>query len=248
VTPGGRRIPLRVAAAVLAVFWGLLFYGLIDLLAFLQGPEFHDTVLLSTGWGLVFLVLVAAPLATVAVASRATASSAAAELLAVAAAVAVGALLSASPRHLALTAGLLLSAALVAWLGHASPRPIEWHWSTAPAAALAVAVVPAASYVWTSARSTGTGRTTDDTWGFDHWPVQAALPVALLLVAALAAGHPRGWRLPLWTATAATIWFAVVAFVEPSLVGSLDRGWSVAVLVWAVGFAVLTTRSAPGDL
>src|SRR3954452_2887022 len=100
---------VRVAAVILAVWWGLVFFGLIDLLAFLQGPEFHASVLLSTGWGLLFLFLVAAPLATVAVASRATASSGAAEVSAVAVAVAVGAVLSTSPRHLLVVAGLLLT-------------------------------------------------------------------------------------------------------------------------------------------
>src|SRR4051812_32957576 len=40
---------LRAAAGILAVFWGVFFFGIVDLLAFLQGEEFHDTILLSTG-------------------------------------------------------------------------------------------------------------------------------------------------------------------------------------------------------
>src|SRR3954451_3442810 len=56
---------LRGVAGVLAVFWGVFFFGIVDLLAFLQGAEFHDTILLSTGWGLLFLFLVAGPLAVV---------------------------------------------------------------------------------------------------------------------------------------------------------------------------------------
>jgi hypothetical protein len=58
----GRGLVVRILAAALAVFWGLVFYGLIDLLAFAQGAEFHAALLLSTGWGLLFLFLVAAPL------------------------------------------------------------------------------------------------------------------------------------------------------------------------------------------
>ena len=42
---------LKVLAGLLAVFWGFLFYGLIDLLAFAQGPDFHASLVLSTGWG-----------------------------------------------------------------------------------------------------------------------------------------------------------------------------------------------------
>ena len=240
---GVRRTAVRVVTTVLAVFWGFLFFGLIDLLAFLQGPDFHDSILLSTGWGLVFLVLVAAPLAAVAV--KPQIGSAAAEVSAVAVAVAIAAGLSSSPKHLWVTLGLLVTVGAVAALSRVGPLPVSWRWSAGPVLLVALAVVPAASYAWTAARTTGTGVTTDDTAGLDHWPIQAALPIALLLIAALAAGHPLGWRLPLWTGTVATVWFGVVALAEPTLVGSLDRGWSVAVLVWAVGFAVVTLRTAP---
>src|SRR3954449_6017400 len=39
---GGRWRLLRGAAGVGALFWGLVFFGIVDLLAFLQGEEFHD--------------------------------------------------------------------------------------------------------------------------------------------------------------------------------------------------------------
>jgi hypothetical protein len=67
---------VRILAALLAAFWGLAFYGLIDLLAFAQGREFHAALLLSTGWGLLFLFLVAAPLATLCVRPSAVSSAA----------------------------------------------------------------------------------------------------------------------------------------------------------------------------
>jgi hypothetical protein len=69
-----------------------------------------------------------------------------------------------------------------------------------------IAVAPGCAYAWTSA--TGDARITDDTWGLDHWPAQAALPLAVPLICALAAGHPPGWRLPAWSAGAAAAWFA----------------------------------------
>ena len=74
----------RVAAVVAAAFWGLFFYGLIDLLAFLQGEEFHASLLLSTGWGLLYVFLVAAPLCALAFGRGDGGSSVAAELAAVA--------------------------------------------------------------------------------------------------------------------------------------------------------------------
>jgi hypothetical protein len=38
-----------------------LTIGHIDLLAFAQDEQFHAALLLSTGWGLVFLFLIAGP-------------------------------------------------------------------------------------------------------------------------------------------------------------------------------------------
>src|SRR5690349_3523897 len=74
------RLWLPFAACLFGVFWGLLFYGLIDLLAFAQGEEFHATLLLSTGWGLVFVFLIAAPVVALGVRASAVSSSALAEL------------------------------------------------------------------------------------------------------------------------------------------------------------------------
>src|SRR5947209_2955617 len=90
----------RVAAVVAAAFWGLFFYGLIDLLAFLQGEEFHASLLLSTGWGLLYVFLVAAPLCALAFGRGDGGSSVAAELAAVAVGSAVGALIGLSLPHL----------------------------------------------------------------------------------------------------------------------------------------------------
>jgi hypothetical protein len=110
---------------------------------------------------------------------------------------------------------------------------------------LAVAVVPAVDYSWSCARNTGAGVATDNTLGFDHWPAQAALPIAGLLIAAVAVGHPRGWRLPAWSVAATGFWFALVALVEPNLVGSINRPWSAALIAWSVLFVAATHFSAP---
>jgi hypothetical protein len=237
---------MRISALLLSLFWGLLFYGLIDLLAFAQGPDFHTTVLLSTGWGLVFLFLVAAPLAAVAV--RPAASSAALQQVAlVAVAVAAGAALSASPSHLIVAIALALTVAVLAGFagGRGQLAPRGWRWSWTPGAVVIVSAVPWCAYAWTSARATGSNPVADDTWGLDHWPVQAALPLAFLLVSALAAGHPSGWALPTWCVGAAAGWFAVVCWTEPHLAGSVSRPWAAAVFLWALTFVAATYLSAP---
>jgi hypothetical protein len=236
----------RIAAAIGAIFWGFLFFGLIDLLAFLQGDEFHATLLLSTGWGLLFLFLVAAPLVVVAAAPAYAGVSALAEVVAVALALAVAAALSGSPRHLLATAGLLMTAGLVAAFA-SKPRPhmqLDWRPSWPALAVVVAGAGPLAYYAWTAARTTGTSTITDDSVGLDHWPVQSAVAIAAVLIALLAAGHPSGWRVPMWTVAASVAWFGVVALAEPDLVGSVNRGWAAAMLVWAVAFVGATSLGA----
>ena len=210
-----RRLWLRVLAGLLGLFWGFSFYGLIDLLAFAQGEQFHAALVLSTGWGLLFLFLVAAPLVALAVRASAVSPSALAEVALVAAAVITAAVLSSSPRYLSVAAGLLVTVAVLALA--ARDRPWDaleaWRWSALPGTLVLIAVAPCCAYAWTSARTTGDAQITDDTWGLDHWPAQAALPLAVLLISALAAGHPSGWRLPAWSAGAAAAsgeWHPVV--------------------------------------
>lgn len=235
----------RTLAAALAILWGLFFYGLTDLLAFAQGPDFHATVLLSTGWGLLFLFLVAAPLLAVAVRPAAVTPAALGLVSAVAVAVAAGSAVSGSAEHLVVATGLVATVGVLAASGGGlrSGWPLDWRPSALPVAIVVLAVVPSLVYSWRSARATGSNPVADDTWGLDHWPIQAALPIALLLGATLAAGHPRGWRVPSWCVGAATAWLAVVSLFEPDLAGSIGRTWAVLALMWAGCFVVAVQRS-----
>ena len=122
-----RRIWLRVLAGLLGLFWGFFFYGLIDLLAFAQGEQFHAALVLSTGWGLLFLFLVAAPLVALAVRASAVSPSALAEVALVAAAVIMAAALSSSPRYLSVAAGLVVTVAVLALAARDRPAPLSCH-------------------------------------------------------------------------------------------------------------------------
>jgi hypothetical protein len=249
VTPDGTTTPrtVRVTAAAAAVFWGVLFFGLIDLFAFAQGEEFHASLLLSTGWGLLFVALVAAPLCTTAFARTAASGSVTAELVAVAFAMLIAAVVSLSARHLLPVAGVVATAWLV--VRRTSPRRpallLGWRPSWTALAAVAVAAGPFGYYAWTSVRTAGTSTITDDTWGLDHWPVQAALPLAAVLVAGIAAGHPTGWRTPMWSVAAAAAWFATVSWAEPDLTGSVGRWWAIALAIWALLFVTILRRASP---
>src|SRR3954452_23079231 len=115
---------VRVAAVTLAVWWGLVFFGLVDLLAFLQGEEFHDSILLSTGWGLLFLFLVAGPLAVLCLGRAAWSASAGTQIVAVALALVVAAALSAAPRFLLAALAVAVTAVVVTALGAASASSV----------------------------------------------------------------------------------------------------------------------------
>ena len=219
------QLPARMLAGVLAVFWGFLFYGLIDLLAFAQGPDFHASLVLSTGWGLLFLVLVAGPLVAVAV-RPGTRATAVGQVAVAGVAVAVAAALSGSPRHLLVAGALLATAAVLTAVRPPTAlrgrRPPGVRRGPRPAGGPRRR--PRLRLRLDAARTTGSGTLTDDTWGLDHWPVQAAFPLAVLGVAALAAARPAGWQLPTWTVAISAAWFGTVCWLEPDLVGSPGRG------------------------
>ena len=105
----GLMISARIASGVLSVFWGLLFFGVIDLaVVFDRTPGFYESYLLETGWGLIYTVLVAAPLIVLAVSPQRT--SLTAQIAVVAVCVAVAAVTAFSWRQLLPAAGLLLTA------------------------------------------------------------------------------------------------------------------------------------------
>lgn len=75
-----------------AVAWGYVFFGLTDLLVIFIDPGFYAVFLLETGWGLLFLVLVAVPLIAVVIRPRSPVLLV--QVLAVAAGVAVAAVIT----------------------------------------------------------------------------------------------------------------------------------------------------------
>jgi hypothetical protein len=227
-----RRVLARIVAVAAAVFWGFLFFGLIDLLTpFVEGEDFAAHYLMETGWGLTYLVLVAVPLLALVV--RPGSLPAVLELGAVGIALVVGAVLAGSTRHLLPGLGVLATAAVLAFLG----RPISGALQRRPAplaGGLAlVATVPAAAYAWDMARAT---ENPEETWGLDHYPVQAAFAIAVVLVALVCATTrpgPGSW-LTASTAAVCAIWIGVLSMVWPERLGSLGTGWGAVAVGWGV--------------
>jgi hypothetical protein len=242
----GRRRAVQVIALVLGVFWGFVFFGFIDLISFAFGPEFHQTLILGTGWGLLFLFLVGLPLLCLGIRPELATPAAIGQVGCAAVAVALATMISTYPVSLLVAGALASSVVLLAAVGGGRRRaiPAGWRIAVAPGLLVVVAAGPAIGYACASARTTGSNQITDITWGVDHWPIQAAFPLTVLLAAALAAGHPGGWAVTAWSVGAATIWFAVVCWLEPDLPGSMGRVWSVITLAWAIAFVSVMHISA----
>jgi hypothetical protein len=246
-------VKARLVAAFCAVFWGYLFFGIIDLAVVLdRTPGFYDSYLLETGWGLLFTVLVAAPMAVLSV--RPTLVMPVTQVAVVAVCVAVPAVVAPYARLLFPAAGLLLSAAVVSVL--AGPRRWEIrprsrdegagltpHW---PLLALAVLTLPLGAF--TAGELVMSFRDQrqpiDQTWGIDHWPMQAALALAIPAVAGMAALRLPGWRLSAATAAVSAGWWGLTSISYPEHAGSLGArgGWSA--VAWGAVVGVLVVAAS----
>jgi len=182
---------------------------------------------MESGWGLLFLVLVTAPL--VVLCRRPGQRVALEQLWLCALAVLAGGLWGYAWPQLVTGLGLVLTAGLLEWLGRA-PRP-PWGGVDRVLAGLAlVAMVAALVYGDPLARSTTV--TEDITNGVSHYPMQASLGLAVAAVAGLAAA--RRSRLPLWSAALCAAWLGLESVVYPDLVGSLGVLGGCAAVAWAV--------------
>jgi hypothetical protein len=217
-----------VVASVAAVFWGFLWFGLIDLLVVVeQDALFDEDYIFESGWGLLYLVLVAVPLVVLAV--RPGEPVAIAQLVVVTLATLVGALWRGSWPQLWNGLGVGLTVGLLAWLGRW--RPLQWRRPDPVLSVLAIIGLPAA-VVYGAPLIRNTTEIEDITNGVSHWPMQASLALAVVGLVALAA-VTRG-RLPAWTAAFSALWLGVESVVYPDLRASLETRGGLLTAVWAV--------------
>lgn len=238
------RIGLARALAVgSAIWWGFLFFGLIDLMTVvIQDDRFYRHYLLESGWGLLYLVLVTVPFLVLVV--RPTAGLPLTQVLVVAVAVAAAAALAGYPRLLLPAVGLGLTGAAVGCAAGTRTDPAGWRRADLPLVLLALAAVPAGwRYAWAQAHGWRDALDPSITNGLDHRPMQAALGLAVPLVAGLAAVAVGArlplWRVPLWTAAFAAVWLGVESVVYPGLEASLGTAPGVAAACWGVALAVV---------
>ena len=192
-------------AALGALVWGFFFFGLIDLLVrFVPGEEFYDTYLLETGWGVLYFILVTVPLLSVTFVPAIT--SPVTQVALAGCAVAVAAVLTTTWSQLWPAGGLLMVAALLFVLGERStdrPSVAEPHPTSLATRVdiptLLLTVAAAVPLIWFAAEMVASARAgrypnDDITVGLNHWPMQAALPLAMLADAGLTAVRQSGCR------------------------------------------------------
>jgi len=238
-----------VVAAISAVVWGVLFFGIIDLTVPIDAtPGFYESYLLETGWGVTYTFLVAAAFVSLAV--RPTLAAPLIQVALVALCLAVTAVASGSLIQLVPAALLVLNVLGISRLVRGPLRPAQgWYRPPLdPVLAVLAALLAAPAVVFAAQMVAGyrTGRapTNEDTWDVDHWPTQAAMALAVVAVAAAVAAGVRGrWSgsgVSAGCAAATAGWFGVASYSYPGLAGGVDRWWGVAVIAWAVAFVVAT--------
>ena len=241
----GVFVAARVVAVVAALFWGVLFFGIIDLLVVpSQEEEFFESYLLDTGWGLLYTVLVMLPLVIWAV--RPDRDVFLQQVLAGAAAVLLGGLAALALGQVCV-AGLLAGSAVLPAALAGRPlwpvRELSVSGSSRLLGGLAlVAAVSALIYAVQMIHASYTGAVDDNTWGLMHLPMQASFGLALAGSASICvlAGGARalGWRFSAMPAAASAVWIGVVSVNYPDHVSSLGTAGGVTAIAWGITFGV----------
>ncbi|MGZ4438702.1 MAG: hypothetical protein ACXVW6_13765 [Nocardioidaceae bacterium] len=236
----------RVATTGAALFWGVLFFGVIDLLVVpLQDERFDEHYLLETGWGLLYTVLVMVPLLLWAVRPRWRVFPQ--QVLVVAGAVLLTAVVTPAMGQVLVAFGLLVSvtpsvwAARRRWPAHGLSVRGTDPWLVA---LVVLSAAGAATYAVRMVAAAHAGSLDEETWGLMHLPMQAAFGLALAGSAATAvlnggASCAPGWKVATLPASLSAVWFGSVSVLYPEHLGSVGRPGGVAAIVWGLAFAAL---------
>lgn len=228
LTEGTSRVVARIVAVAAAVFWGLLWFGLIDLLVVVeQDTGFAENYLFESGWGLLYLVLVTVPLVVLAL--RPGDPAAVAQLLVVSAAIVLGGLWRPAWPQVWSGLALALTTGALVWLGRA--RWVHLRRPDVTLSLLALVGVPVA-LGYGAPLVHNTTYVEDITNGVSHYPMQASL--ALAVVGSVAVAALTRSRLPAWTAGFSAIWLGAESIGYPHLRASLGTTGGAMTLAWGV--------------
>ena len=251
-----RRLAACLLSGVFAVSWLVLpGFGLIDL-SVTWDAEWPQV--LEAGWGLFATVIVGASFALCASRPRASVP-AAAQLVVATGSLAVSALVARESGVVLLAALLALQTVIVCGLLRGA-----WQDATAlggPSAGVsrpllllagagAVPWLAYAVHMWSLNRE---GRSDSDiTMGVDHYSVQGALALTLVVLPLLAAARADLHGFVSVCAGVAASYLGLVSLAWPDAAGGLGREWSIAAMVWGLALIAATLvrriRAVPLDL
>jgi hypothetical protein len=247
-------VALRVAAGLLAAVWAVLFFALIDLsVIFLWNDDFVEVRPLEASWGAFLTFFMVVPLVVVAVRPRRYGE---AVMLASVTTVAliIGAALSGDARPLWLAGAAAVSSGVLILFGTSlsrragMPPPVPHIQVSWPMAVLAVAGVPLWWPYIAHAASAQDVLPGDDSLGIDHWPVQAAAGVAVVLAAFLAAAlvEVRVLATVAAAVSASAIGVSMAAGPQTSVATETPL-WSVLTVMWGtlVALALAAAMRTP---
>jgi hypothetical protein len=240
-------LTIRAAAVAAALFWSVLFFGLIDLATIVVPGDFLPTVPLEASWGAFFTVIVAG--AFVRLAWRPDDRVVpAVQLLVAAAALVAGAALGGRPEPVLVAAAL---AVLVALLLVRTARPRRPELRLRPAAPLLGAAVVATpfwvAYAWQAAAASRTGLDDDISVGVPHWAVQSAVGLAIAACALAAGGWPRGRPLLATSAGLGAVLLGVATVSYPDATGAMPTPLAgFAAVAWGLAVVVLARLPRAG--
>jgi hypothetical protein len=241
-----RLLAVRVLAFLFALTW-LVFpgFGVIDL-SVTWDPDWP--VVLEASWGVFMTVLVGGSFLAVGVAPRRTAP-AQVTLLATCAAWLVAAAAGLEWQLLGYVGLLVVQAAVLATLlPHREPvQPNAGSVSRPLLAVAALGVVPAllhAERMFAANRRNAGEIIGDLTMGVDHYAVQGALALTVVVLAGAAAVWPRGRRLLGIGVGLCAGYVGLVSFSFPGTWAGLSPAESVLCMAWAGSVAVLSVATA----
>jgi hypothetical protein len=233
---------LRIVAGLALVASLVINFGIIDLVTGIApGQEFESTRMLSAGWGVVFGVLL--PISLIAQMRRRGGPVAALQqLVVVTASVALATFLTVRAHEWLLVLVMAAFSAVLVALHPARAQllGVEHRPHGVLVALATIAAVPAAIYAEHMAANRRSGIPGDDTNTFEHWTVQSAVAICLVLLVALSALRTDGWRVPGASAATGALILAIVAILTDDGPGDFGTGWAIAALAWAtvVGLVV----------
>lgn len=170
------------------------------------------------------------------------------QVVVVALAVAVAALVSADAGYLALSGALLIASAVLFALYPDRERILRPHPNPSPILAVftLLAAIPLVSFGLTSGRLQRDGSRLDPHVSMSHWTTMAAMAFGLVAVGLLAAVRIRGWRLTAWCVGLGAAAYGLGSIVfrhfpgtSVPYAGSRGLGWGVSAVIGGLAFIAI---------